>query len=238
MAIQQETRRFTLKNAIGTLAESISSHWKPALVTAPMVGAALFLASGTQAQTSGSATPTVTTSANGPVAPIAAPEAARTGRPKIKTKTATNDRVANPTPAGGPAADAPVAPIASPEAARTGRPKERDKEVSTRVAYPTPTADPVAQPTERRRRGPKERDDSVSTRTGRPKERDPTPTNDRVANPTPAPATEPSGRRREGPKGDVGHGRTSTTPLIIGALGAAAVLAVVVSSGNDRPASP
>lgn len=44
--------------------------------------------------------------------------------------------------------------------------------------------------------------------------------------------------RRKGPKGDGDHGRTPTTPLIIGALGAAAALALVVSGGNDRPASP
>ena len=236
MAIQQENGRFTFKNAIGTLVESVSAIWKPAFVAAPLIGTALFFASGTQAQTSGSAVASPAPAANGTVAPITSPDAARRKGPKVKTKTATNDRVANPTPAAGPAADAPVAPIASPEAARTGRPKIRDKEATGRVASPPATTEPVVQPEAARTGRPKVRDNTPmdTSRTGRPKERDPTPTNDRVANPT----TEPTGRRREGPKGDGGHGRTSTTPLIIGALGAAAVLALVVSSGNDRPASP
>jgi hypothetical protein len=115
---------------------------------------------------------------------------------------------------------APVAPIDAPEAARTGRPKEKEKEATNdSVENLTPATEPVAQPTERRREGPK--GDGSHGRTE-----------------TPAPDTQPAGRRREGPKGDVDHGRTSTTPLIIGALGAATVLALVVSSGNDRPASP
>ncbi len=224
MTIQQESRGFTLKNAIGIIAESISFLWKPAFVAAPLIGTALFFASGTHAQTSGSATPTVTTTANGPVAPIAAPEAARTGRPKIKTKTASDtSRVASPPTTTAPVT-APIAPIASPEAARTGRPKERDKTPmdTGRAANPTPAADPVAQPSERRRRGPKVRDDSVSdtSRTGRPKERDPTPHN------------------RTG-------GGSATSPsrgsnLLLPALGGAAAIAAIVAatSGNDRPTSP
>jgi hypothetical protein len=234
MAIQQETGGFALSSAISVMTESVASFWKPVLVAAPLIGTALSLASGTQAQTSGSATPSTSASATGPVAPIAAPEAARTGRPKIKTKTPMDtSRVANP-----PVAAEPVAPIDTPEAARTGRPKERDKTpTNDSVANPPATPEPVDQPTERRRKGPKERDDDLSTRTGRPKERDPTPTNDRVANPLPAPEAERTGRGAK-PKGDVDHGRTSSTPLIIGALGAATILALVVSSGNDRPASP
>ena len=221
MAIQQENGRFTLKNAFGVLRESLVSHWKPMIVAAPLFGTALFFASGTQAQTSGGA-PSPAPTANGTVAPIASPEAARRKGPKVKVKDATA-RVANPTPIGEPTADAPVAPIASPEAARTGRPKIRDKEVSTRGANPATTTEPVATP--------------EAERTGRPKERDPTPTNDRVADPTPTPEAERTGRGAK-PKGAGDHGRTSTTPLIIGALGAAAVFALVVSSGNDRPASP
>ena len=160
MTIQQENRGFTLKNAIGALRESLVSHWKPMIVAAPLIGTALFFASGTHAQTSGSATPAVTTTANGPVAPIAAPEAARTGRPKIKEKMATNGRVANPAPAGGPAADAPIAPIASPEAARTGRPKIRSKSASdtSRTETPAPATEPAAtSETARARGGPRKR---------------------------------------------------------------------------------
>jgi hypothetical protein len=73
-----------------------------------------------------------------------APEAARTGRPKEKTKTPMDtSRVTNPAPATDP-----IAPIDAPEAARTGRPKERD---------PTPMD------TSRTGR-PKERDDSPHNR--------------------------------------------------------------------------
>lgn len=60
-----------------------------------------------------------TTGAPAADAPIPAPEAVRTGRPKIKVKTPTNDRVTNPAPA--------TEPVATPETARTGRPKVRDK---------------------------------------------------------------------------------------------------------------
>jgi hypothetical protein len=240
MAIQQENRHFTLKSAIGALIESVTSHWKLLLVAAPLIGTALFLASGTQAQTSSSPAPSASTTANGPVAPIASPEAARRKGPKEKRKEATA-RVANPSTPGVPAADVPIAPIDAPDAARTGRPKEKEKEATNdSAASSSATTEPVTPPTERRRRGPKVRDDPVydTSRTGgRPKERDPTPTNDRVANPLPAPEAERTGRGAK-PKGAVDHGRASSTPLIIGALGAATILALVVSSGNDRPASP
>ena len=198
--------------------------WKSAVVIAPLAAAALFLASGTQAQTSGNVAP----SASGPVAPIEIAAAARRKGPKIKEKEATNDRVANPPATTDPVTPAqtgtPVAPIGAPDAARTGRPKIKTKtaEDTGRAANPPTTTEPVDQPTERRRKGPK--GDSGSDHQGRTE--------------TPAPDTQPTGRRRKGPKGASDSGRTSTTPLIIGALGAAAILAVVVSSGNDRPASP
>jgi hypothetical protein len=54
------------------------------------------------------------------------------------------------------------------------------------------------------------------------------------------PENQPAGRRK-GPKPRTSsdhQGRTSATPLIIGAVGAATLLALVVSGGNDRPASP
>ncbi len=234
MAIQQKKGCFALRSAIGALTESMALFWKPMLVAAPLIGTALFFASSTNAQTSGNAVPSPTRAANGSVAPIETTTAARRKGPKIKEKEATNDRVANPTPTTGP-----VAPTAAPEAARTGRPKEKVKEVSTREANPPPATEPVAQPTERRRKGPKVRDDDLrdTSRTGRPKERDDSP-RDTSRTEAPAPETQPAGRRKEGPKGDGSHGRTATTPLIIGALGAATVLALVVSSGNDRPASP
>ena len=219
MAIQQEKGGFALSSAISVVAESVTAFWKPMLVAAPLIGTALFFASGTNAQTSGNAVPSPTTAANGQVAPIETAAAARRKGPKIKEKEATNDRVANSSATGAPAADVPIAPIRAPEAARTGRPKERDKEISTRVEEPAPATEPVAQSTERRREGPK--GDEGSGRTA----------------PSPAPDTQPTGRRK-GPKGDGSHDRTATTPLLIGALGAAAILALVVSGGNDRPASP
>jgi hypothetical protein len=230
MAIQHEEGGFELRSAISAMAESVASFWKPMVVAAPLIGTALFFASGTQAQTSGSVAPSSTTSASGPVAPIETAAAARRKGPKVKVKEAMDtSRVANPPATTDPVTPAqtgaPVAPIDAPEAARRKGPKIKVKEISTRVGEPTPATEPVAQPTERRRKGPKERDDPVlDTR--------------RIE--TPAPETQPTGRRK-GPKGDVGsdhQGRTSATPLIIGALGAATVLALVVSSGNDKPASP
>lgn len=251
MGIQQEKGGFALRSAISAVAQLVASFWKPMLVAAPLIGTALFFASGTQAQTSGSAAPSATTSANGPVAP----EAARTGRPKIKTKTATNGRLANPPPTTDPATTAqttaPIAPIDAPDAARTGRPKVRDKTPmdTSRVENPTPATEPVAAP--------------VAERTGRPKERDPTPTNDRVANPTPAPTekrrkgpkvrddpvrdTSRTGRPKERDDSVRTHTKRSraTTPsrgsnLLLPALGGAAAIAaiIVATSGNDRPASP
>jgi hypothetical protein len=156
MAMQQDKGHFALKDAIGALAESAASHWKPMLVAAPLIGAALFFATGSHAQTSGSATPAGTTAATGPIAPITAPTAARTGRPKVLSE--------------------------QPNARTGGGPKVRDPgpRPPLRVSDPAtqaPASEPVAQPTERRRKGPKERDDPVSTRTGRPKERDDSPHN-------------------------------------------------------------
>jgi hypothetical protein len=231
MAIQQENRRFTLKGTIGALTESVASFWKPMFVAAPLIGTALFLASGTQAQTSGSATPSAPTSASEPVTPIASPEAARRKGPKIKVKEAMDtSRVANPPATTDPVTaaqtGAPVAPIDAPDAARRKGPKIKVKTpTNDSVAEPAPATEPVAQPTERRRKGPKERDDDL---------------HDTSRIETPAPENQPAGRHK-GPKPRTSsdhQGRTSATPLIIGALGAATALALVVSSGNDRPASP
>ncbi len=247
MAIQQENVRFTLKSVIAAAAKSLASLWKPALVAAPLLGTALFFAAGTHAQTSSNTAPPATEATT--VAPIDAPAAARRGRgPKEKTKELVG-RAAGPSTTTDTATTAqatgPVAPIDTPDAARTGRPKERDKEATGRVASPPATTEPVAQPTERRREGPKGDGDHGRTETPAP---DSTPAEGRREGPkgavghgrteAPAPDTQPTGRRREGPKGAGGSGRTATTPLIIGALSAAAVLALVVSSGNDRPASP
>jgi hypothetical protein len=238
MAIQQETGGFALRSTIGALTESVASHWKPLLVAAPLIGTALFLASGTQAQTSSSPAPSASTTANGPVAPIASPEAARRKGPKEKRKEATA-RVANPSTPGVPAADVPIAPIDAPDAARTGRPKEKEKEATNdSVASPAATTEPVAPPTERRRRGPKVRDDPVrdTSRTGRPKERD-----------KPASDTSRTGRPKERDD-DVSTSTkrsSATTPsrgsnLLLPALGGAAAIAAIIAatSGNDRPASP
>jgi hypothetical protein len=183
-------------------------------------------------------------------APVDASTAARRKGPKEKRKEATA-RVANPSTPGVPAADVPIAPIDAPDAARTGRPKEKEKEATNdSVASPPATTEPVAQPTERRRKGPKGAVGSDAQGLTTPPT-DAQPTERRREGPkgagshgrteTPAPDTQPAERRKEGPKGDHSsdhQGRTSATPLIIGALGAATILALVVSDGNDRPASP
>ena len=199
-----------------------SSIWKSAIVIAPLAATALFIASGTQAQASGSTAPPTQPTDATTVAPKPAPVAARKRRgPKEKTKELVG-RAASPTTTTDPATPAqtgtPVAPIDAPDAARRGGPKGggRDKILVGRTEAPAPDSTPVEG---RRREGPK--GDEGSGRTA----------------PTPAPDTQPTGRRK-GPKGDVDHGRTATTPLLIGALSAAAVLALVVSGGNDRPASP
>jgi hypothetical protein len=190
--------------------------WKSALVIAPLAATALFLASGTQAQTSGSTAPPNPPAASTTVMPKPAPVAARSKGPKLRDKV---DRVTGPSPTTDPATPTqtatPVAPIDAPDAARKKGPKGRSGSGRTEAA-PEPDSAPVE---ERRREGPK--GDGESGRTEAPE-----------------PDTQPAGRRREGPKGDVDHGRTATTPLIIGALSAATVLALVVSGGNDRPASP
>lgn len=249
MGIQQEKGGFALSCAIGTLKQSVASFWKPLLVAAPLIGTALFFASGTQAQTSGSASPSTTTSTSGPVAPIETAAAARRKGPKIKEKTATDtSRVASPSPTE-PTISTPVAPIDAPEAARRKGPKEKVKEISTRVESPAPATEPVAQPEAARAGRPKIKEGhQTPLRVGDPATQTPAPTEKRREGPkgdegsgrtapTPAPDTQPTGRRK-GPKGDGSHGRTATTPLIIGALSAAAILALVVSGGNDRPASP
>jgi hypothetical protein len=175
--------------------------------------------------------------------PKPAPVAARSKGPKLRDKV---DRVTGPSPTTDPAAEtqAVVASDAPPEARRKEGPKGAVGHGRTE-ATPAPDAAPAEG---RRRKGPK--GDSGSGRTAAPAT-DTQPAARRKEGPkgagssdaqgrteaTPAPDAQPAGRRK-GPKGDVDHGRTSTTPLIIGALSAAAVLALVVSSGNDRPASP
>lgn len=216
MGIQQEKGGFALRSTISAVAESVASFWKPMIVAAPLIGTALFFASGTFAQTSGGVVPTASASSSGPVAPIETAAAARRKGPKVKVKEAMDtSRVANP--------PTTTEPVAQPEAARTGRPKERDPTpTNDSVASPPATTEPVAQPTERRRKGPKVRDDPVrdTSRTGRPKERD-----DSVRTHTKrSRATTPS--------------RGSN--LLLPALGGAAAIAaiIVATSGNDRPASP
>jgi hypothetical protein len=198
--------------------------WKSALVIAPLAATALFLASGTQAQTSGSTAPLNPPAASTTVMPKPAPVAARSKGPKLRDKV---DRVTGPSPITDPATPTqtatPVARIDAPDAARRGGPKGggRDKEDVGRTEAPAPDAQPAA----RRKEGPKG-DGSSDAAGGRTE----TPTSD----------TQPAARRK-GPKPRTSsdhQGRTSATPLIIGALGAATALALVVSSGNDRPASP
>jgi hypothetical protein len=222
MATQPKKGGFGLKSAFSAVIESAASHWKPLLVAAPLIGAALFFASATHAQLSGSTAPPTQPTDSTTVAPKPAPAAARRkGRgPKEKMGEEVG-RTASPTTTTDPAtptqATTPITPIDVPDAGRRKGPKGdsgSDAQGSTEV--PAPDSAPAE---ERRREGPKGAGESGRTE-------------------APAPDTQPAGRRREGPKGAVDHGRTSTTPLIIGALGTAAVLALVVSSGNDRPASP
>jgi hypothetical protein len=200
MAKQSNARRFGIDFGFGATAKSAKTLWKPLLVAAPLIGTALLLATGTQAQTSASTTPPAQTADTATVAPNPAPDAARKKGPKGRSDSGRTEAALEPD-------SAPA------EERRREGPKGDSGSGRTEVPAPDST------PAEGRREGPK-----GAVGHGRTE--------------APAPDTQPTGRRREGPKGDVDHGRTSTTPLIIGALGAATVLALVVSSGNDRPASP
>jgi hypothetical protein len=156
------------------------SLWKSAVVIAPMAATALFLASGTQAQTSGSAPPPTTDATT--VAPKPTPEAARHrggpkggGRDKEMTgRTAAPDTStdpATPTQKG-----ATVAPIDAPDAGRRKGPKGRsgsDAQGSTEV--PAPDSAPAE---ERRREGPK--GDGESGRTEAPTTTTPNPSGERA----------------------------------------------------------
>jgi hypothetical protein len=204
--------------------------WKSALVIAPLAATALFLASGTQAQTSDSTAQPNPPTASTTVAPIDAPDAARRGGPKGGGR---DKELVGITAA--PAVD--VAPV---EGRRKG-PKGRSDSGRTE-ASPAPDT----RPAERRKEGPKgDVDHGRIEATPAP---DTAPVEGRRQGPkgdgesgrteaTPAPETQPTARRK-GPKPRTDHGITNATPLIIGALGAATALALVVSSGNDRPASP
>ena len=223
------------------------TFWKSALLIAPLAGTALFITTGTNAQTSGSTSPPNPPAVSTTVVPKPAPVAARSKGPKLRDKV---DRVTGPSPTTDPATPAqtatPVAPIDAPDAARRGGPKGggRDKIDTGRTTAATPSDAPVE---DRRKEGPK--GDVDHGRTDATPAPDSAPVEEprrvgpkgagesgRIEAP-PAPDTQPAGRGAK-PKGAGGHGRTATTPLIIGALGAAAVLVVVVSRGNDRPASP
>lgn len=219
--------------------------WKSAIVVAPLVGAALFIATGTNAQTSGSAVPLSAPAESRTVAPKDAPAEAR-GGPKSRDKVILPSRVASPTTTTDPATPAqttaPVAPIDAPDAARHRGPKGggRDKEDTGRAKTPSLTD----APTEERRNGPKGAGDSGRTEPAadaQPAARGAKPkaaVGHGVTETPPAPDTPPAAGRRKGPKGHVDHGRTNSTPLLIGALSPATVLALVVSGGNDRPARP
>ena len=127
MAIQQENVRFTLKSVIAATAESLASLWKPLLVAAPLLGTALFFASGAHAQTGSSTAPPNQTTEATTVAPKPAPDAARRGRgPKSKTAEDTG-RAAVPASTTESTATGPIAPIASPDAARTGTTQSKNE---------------------------------------------------------------------------------------------------------------
>jgi hypothetical protein len=245
MGFNSEKSRTVLKNAVGFMTASATSFARPLLVAAPLVATALFFATGTNAQTSGSAAMPNPPAAATTVVPIDAPAAASRKGPKGAHSSDHQGRAVAPA-----TTDPAVTPTPEPEAAPQGRrkgPKGRSGSGRTEAA-PVPDTQPAA----RRKEGPKGA--SGSDHDGRTEV-------------TPDPGTQPTGQRKEGPKGAVDHGRTSATPapdtqptgrrkgpkgagssdhqgrtsatpLIIGALGAAASLALVVSGGNDRPASP
>lgn len=167
-----DSQRFTLNSVFRNIKASLAARSMPLLIAAPLVGATIFLALAAHAQISLSAA-TSTASAVTPVAPITAPEAARTGRPKEREKWATG-RVANPTQPTGHASTT-VVPIEAPEAARTGRPKVKVKEATNRAVNPTPSTTP-----EKALISPIAAPDA--SRTGRPKVREKMATG-RIANP-------------------------------------------------------
>ncbi len=180
MAKQSNARRFGIDFGFGAMAESAKTLWKPLLVAAPLIGTALLLATGTQAQTSGSTTPPTQAADTATIAPNPAPAAARRrGRgPKEKMGEEVG-RTVSPTTTTDPAAPAqttgPVATIDAPDAGRRKGPKRRpgsDAQGSTEV--PAPDSAPAE---ERRREGPN--GDGESGRTE-----------------APAPDTQPAGRRR------------------------------------------
>ena len=217
-----DSQRFTLNSVFRNIKASLASRSMPLLIAAPLVGATFCIAPGAHAQISLSAA-TSTGSAVTPVAPIAAPEAARTGRPKAKVKWATG-RAANPSEVTDP-----IAPIAAPDAARTGRPKVREKTATNgRTANPASTNEPavttpiapIAAPEAARTGKPKGRDKlatgrvakPISTaapiapiavpdaaRTGRPKEKVKTPM-DTSRTVAPETTQTPTAKKRRGPK--------------------------------------
>ena len=209
MAKQSNARRFGIDFGFGAMAKSAKTLWKPLLLAAPLIGTALLLATGTQAQTSASTTPPTQTADTARVAPNPAPDAARKKGPKGRSGSDAQGSTEVPAPDTAPA---------------EGRRKEGPKgdHGSDHQGQTAVTPAPGIEPATRRKEGPKGAGES-----GRMEA-------------TPAPETQPNGRRK-GPRGAGSsdhQGRTSATPLIIGALGAATALALVVSGGNDRPSSP
>jgi hypothetical protein len=225
-----------------TALSSRATLWKSALVIAPLAGTALFIATGTSAQTSGSATPLTTDATT--VAPKPTPEAARhRGGPKGggRDKEMTG-RTAGPATTPDPVTETQTAgppPTDAQPAARVAKPKRKAEHGRT-ATTPAPADAPAV---ERRREGPK--GDGESGRTEAPAP-DTQPDGRRKEGPKgdgghgrtttpPAPDTQPTGRR-EGPKGAVDHGRTATTPLIIGGLAAIAAI-IAATSGSGQPVS-
>jgi hypothetical protein len=139
-------KRFTMKTVFRFIPTSGVSIAKPLLIAAPFAIATIFFVTGTHAQTKKIDAQVGAAAGMGEIAPIPAPEAAQTGRPKEKVKTPTNGRVANPSPANEPAVATPIAPIATPYAARTGRPKVRDNTPmdTSRVANAASTTTPIS----------------------------------------------------------------------------------------------
>lgn len=167
-------KRFTMKTVYRCISASMVSIAKHLLITAPLTGATIFFGTGLHAQTNESDATNRSVPAIRAITPIDAPEAARTGRPKIKVKEATNGRAENPTPTTSYASTTLV-PIEAPEAARTGRPKEKVKEATGRAVNPIPSTTP-----EKALISPIAAPDAA--RTGRPKIREKLATG-RIANP-------------------------------------------------------
>lgn len=186
MTIQQEKDRFAWKGAMSPVTAATALLSKPLLATAPLVGIALFLASGTQAQTSGKAASPNQPAESTMIVPKPADDAARRGGPKGggRDKILTNSSAQPLTNTNPTNETKAVVPNEPPAEKRRKGPKGRpssDNDGSTVTPSPNDT------PTAVRRKGPK--GDGGSGRTETPPAPDTQPA---------AGGTKPKGRPSQG----------------------------------------